>query len=79
VEELRGGSPEENARLLRAALAGKSGPAIADSIIINAAGAMAAESGDFSGAIAEARESLESGAALAKLDALIAFGERQGA
>jgi anthranilate synthase/phosphoribosyltransferase len=75
VEDLRGGSPEENARLLRAGLAGKASPAVADSILLNAAGAIAAETGDFPSAIAEARRSLESGAALAKLDALIAFGK----
>jgi anthranilate synthase/phosphoribosyltransferase len=75
VKELRGGTAEENAATMRAVLAGKSSAALRDAVLLNAAAPLAAESGDFNAALAEARRSLESGAALKALDGLVAFGK----
>jgi anthranilate phosphoribosyltransferase len=47
--------------------------AIRDAVLLNAAAALAAETGDFKSALAEAATSLESGAAFAKLNALVEF------
>jgi anthranilate phosphoribosyltransferase len=44
-----------------------------DAVLLNAAAALAAESGDFKSALAEAEASLNSGAALNKLIALVDF------
>jgi anthranilate phosphoribosyltransferase len=44
-------------------------------VLLNAAAALAAESGDFKAGLAEATHSLDSGAALQKLDALVAFSK----
>jgi anthranilate synthase/phosphoribosyltransferase len=71
--ELRGGTAEENAALMRAVLAGKSTPAVRDAVLLNAAAAIAAETGDFRGALDESRRSLESGAAQKAMEGLIAF------
>ncbi|MGB7539873.1 MAG: anthranilate phosphoribosyltransferase [Anaerolineales bacterium] len=71
--ELRGGTAEENAAMMKAVLAGKSTPAVRDAVLLNAAAAIAAESGDFPEALAEARRSLSSGAALKVMEGLIAF------
>jgi anthranilate phosphoribosyltransferase len=43
--------------------------------LLNAAGALAAETGDFRSALDEAKESLDSGRALAKLNALIEYSQ----
>ena len=75
VESLRGGSPDENAAILRAALAGKASAPVRDAILLNAAAAIAADTGNMEAALAEAGQSLASGAALQKLDQLIAFGK----
>jgi anthranilate synthase/phosphoribosyltransferase len=71
--ELRGGTAEENAAMMRTVLEGKCSPAVRDAVLLNAAAAIAAESGDFPGALAEARQSLASGAALKVMEGLIAF------
>jgi len=70
-EDLRGGEPQENARMLRSLLSGEDRSARRDVVLLNAAAALACEDGDFPSAIAEARQSLESGAALDKLDQLV--------
>jgi len=72
--ELRGGSPEENAAAIRAVFAGEeSGRRSA--ILLNAAGAIAAagHAADLREGLDRAREALDSGAAAARLDELIAF------
>jgi anthranilate synthase/phosphoribosyltransferase len=71
--ELRGGTAEENAATMRAVLAGKSTPAMRDAVLLNAAAAIAAETGDFRGALDESRTSLDSGAALKVMEGLIAI------
>ncbi len=73
VADLRGGAPDESAAMLRELLGGKLAGARRDAVLLNAAAALAAETGDFKAALAEAREALDSGAALKKLDALIEY------
>ena len=70
---LQGGTPEENAQIVRAVLAGETGPQ-ADVVILNAAYALLA-SAEFDGLAAcldAARDSIASGRALRALDALVA-------
>jgi anthranilate phosphoribosyltransferase len=74
--DMHGGTPEENAARMQAILSGRDGSACRDVVMFNAAAAMATESGDFNSALAEAFTSLESGAALAKLDGLIAMSQK---
>ncbi|MCK6539921.1 MAG: anthranilate phosphoribosyltransferase [Anaerolineales bacterium] len=76
VQDLRGGTPDESAQMMRDLLANKLNGACRDAVLLNAAAALAAESGDFKSALAEAQASLESGAALAKLHALIDFTQQ---
>lgn len=71
-EALRGGDAAENARLLLAILRGEPGPR-AEMVVLNAAAALVATGLPWAEATERARESLESGAALAKLEALIAI------
>ncbi|HEY9151452.1 MAG TPA: anthranilate phosphoribosyltransferase, partial [Anaerolineales bacterium] len=75
MEDLRGGTPDESALMMRDLLSGKLKGARRDSILLNAAGALAAETGDFKSALDEAADSLDSGKALAKLDALVAYSK----
>jgi anthranilate phosphoribosyltransferase len=79
LSELRGGTAEVNAGMLRDLLAGKTGGARRDAVLLNAAAAIAAETGDLPAGVAEATAALESGAALAKLEALIEYSQRVGA
>lgn len=74
-EMLRGGEPKQNAEILRSLLEGSDQSPRRDVVLLNAAAALASESGDFLSALDEAEESLSSGAALEKLDAMIAFSQ----
>ena len=73
-EELRGGSPEENAAAIRKVFAGGDGGR-RDAILLNAAGAIAAggHAEDLREGLELAREAVESGAAAERLEVLIAF------
>jgi anthranilate phosphoribosyltransferase len=73
-EELRGGSPEENAAAIRDVFAGADGGR-RDAILLNAAGAIAAggHAEDLHEGLEIARKTVESGAAAERLEALIAF------
>jgi anthranilate phosphoribosyltransferase len=73
-EELTGGSPEENAAAIRAVFAGADGGR-RSAILLNAAGAIAAGglAEDLREGLELARAALDSGAASARLDALVAF------
>jgi anthranilate phosphoribosyltransferase len=71
VDDLRGGDPAENARMLLAVLTNADTSARRDVVLFNSALALATRHGDLRKALNEAVESLESGAALAKLDELI--------
>jgi anthranilate synthase/phosphoribosyltransferase len=83
-DDLRGGDPAENARMLRDLLMGRDASPRRDVVLLNAAAALAVDHCDladhpyevFGASLAEAEQSLASGAALAKLGALIATSQR---
>jgi anthranilate phosphoribosyltransferase len=75
VADLRGGTPDESAQMMRELLSGKLNGARRDAVLLNAAGALAAESGDFKSALDEVLLALDSGKALAKLNALVEFSQ----
>jgi anthranilate phosphoribosyltransferase len=56
-------------------LSGKLNGARRESVLLNAAAALAAETGDIKSTLAEATASLDSGKALAKLNALVEFSQ----
>jgi anthranilate phosphoribosyltransferase len=72
--QLRGGTPAENAAAIRRVFAGDDGGA-RDAILLNAAGAIAAagHAEDLLEGLAVARQAVDSGAAAARLDELVAF------
>jgi anthranilate phosphoribosyltransferase len=72
--ELRGGTPEENARAIRDVLAGADGGR-RDAVLLNAAGAIAAagRANDLREGLEHAREAVDSGAAAERLDQLASF------
>jgi anthranilate phosphoribosyltransferase len=71
LDELRGGTPAENAEISRALLSGEDHSPRLDVILLNAAAAIATIDGDLKGALAKAREAVASGAAAEKLAALV--------
>jgi anthranilate phosphoribosyltransferase len=79
-DELRGGSPEENAAAIRAVFAGDNGGR-RSAILLNAAGAIAAggHAEDLREGLELAREAVDSGAAGARLEELIAFSRTEEA
>jgi anthranilate phosphoribosyltransferase len=74
--ELRGGSPVENADAIRAVFRGENGGP-RSAILLNAAGAIAAagHAADLREGLELAREAVDSGAAAARLDALVEFSQ----
>jgi anthranilate phosphoribosyltransferase len=77
MADLVGGTPEDNAKILRGVLDGSLNSTRKNAVLFNAAAALAAESGDLREGFALAKKSLESGAALKKLDDLVEFSARQ--
>ncbi|MGZ8691314.1 MAG: anthranilate phosphoribosyltransferase [Gaiellaceae bacterium] len=77
VDELRGGSPVENAEAIREVFAGKNGGR-RDAILLNAAGAIAAggHAADLREGLEVARRTIDSGAAGERLELLIAFSRK---
>lgn len=77
VEALAGGSPQENAAALRALLEAERGP-YRDAVVLNAAAALvlAERAGDLAEGAQRAQASIDSGAAKAALDALLAIAGR---
>jgi anthranilate phosphoribosyltransferase len=75
---LRGGDPQTNAEALRGVLAGADG-GHRSAVILNAAGGIAAagRAENLREGIARAREAIDSGAAAARLDELIAFSREE--
>jgi anthranilate phosphoribosyltransferase len=71
-EDLRGGTPEQNAQQLRELLQGKVQSPCRDVVLFNAAMAISMVTGDLPQALQQATQSLDSGAALQKLEQLIA-------
>jgi anthranilate phosphoribosyltransferase len=76
--ELRGGAPEENAAAIRAVFAGEDGGR-RSAILLNAAGAIAAggHAEDLREGLELARKAVDSGAAEARLEELIAFTQAE--
>jgi anthranilate phosphoribosyltransferase len=79
-EELRGGSPAENAAVIRSVFAGDDRGAKRDAILLNAAGAIAASghAEDLREGLEVARRAVDSGSAAERLDALVAFSHGDG-
>ncbi|HCB00900.1 MAG TPA: bifunctional glutamine amidotransferase/anthranilate phosphoribosyltransferase [Anaerolineae bacterium] len=75
VQDLRGGTPDESAVMMKAILSNKLQGARRDAILLNAAAALAAETGDFKSALNEATASIDSGQALNKLNTLIEYSQ----
>jgi anthranilate phosphoribosyltransferase len=77
IEDLKGNDPETNAGLIRALLEGEQGPR-RDIVVANAAAALllAQRAPDLKSAVELAAESIDSGAARNRLDAVIAFPAR---
>lgn len=79
LEALRGGDAEDNGRRLRAVLDGEPGPA-RDVVVLNAAAALVAaeRAADIAEGLALAAEAIDSGAARARLDALVRVSQAVG-
>lgn len=74
--QLKGGTPEENAEIARRLLQGEKGPR-RDVVLLNAAATLviAGKAADFGSGLAEAAESIDSGAAWQKLEQLIQLSQ----
>lgn len=77
LNDLKGGTTKENAQIIRVILSGEKGPK-RDIVLLNSAAALIAadKAGDFKEGIAMAAQSIDSGAALEKLDKLIEFSNK---
>jgi anthranilate phosphoribosyltransferase len=77
IDELKGGSPEDNAQIIRDILDGQMGPR-RDIVVVNAAAALllAHKAADIRSACQLAQESIDSGAAKTKLEQLAEFTTR---
>lgn len=71
MDDLLGGTPEENAQITHDILSGQDQGPRRDIVLLNAAAALSAECGDWAAGLDEAREAINSGRALAKLKAWI--------
>ena len=73
LENLRGGNPDQNAKIIREVLEGKRKDSARDLVLINAAAAIyiGGKAGNLSQAVKLAVESIENGKALNKLESLI--------
>ncbi|MEJ2571027.1 MAG: anthranilate phosphoribosyltransferase [Anaerolineales bacterium] len=76
LESLRGGDPPENAQIIRDLFQGIDTGPKRDVLLLNAGAALAVESGDLAAGIEEARQSLDSGKALEKLERFIEFSQK---
>jgi anthranilate phosphoribosyltransferase len=78
-DELRGGTPEDNAAVVRAVFDGADRSARRSAILLNAAGAIAAagHAADLREGLAIAEETVDSGAAAGRLEELIAFSRAE--
>ena len=75
-EDMSGADPEDNAKKMRALLSGEETGPCRDVVLFNAAAALSLTTDSFETALDEATQSLESGTALQKLDALAAMSQR---
>ena len=71
IADLLGGTAEENAVTLRAILSGAELGPKRDIVVLNSAAVLSTEEDDWDVAILQVQESIDSGAALAKLEALV--------
>jgi len=71
IDDLLGGEPAENAQIMHDILSGKETGPKRDIVLLNAAAALSIDSGDMKAGLAEARESIDTGAALRTLDAWV--------
>ena len=80
LDDLKGGDGEENARVLRAMLEGEKGP-FRDVVLYGSAAALivAGKAEDLRRGVAQAGEAVDSGAALGKLERLIAITNEEAA
>lgn len=76
---LLGGTPEQNAMIMRSILECEPNKARRDTVLLNAAAAIATTTDSMDSALEEARHSLTSGAALDKLDALVSTSQQLAA
>jgi anthranilate phosphoribosyltransferase len=81
LEALRGGDPDRNASITRDILSGRDHGPRRDVVLLNAAAALTVggATDDLRAGVACATESIDSGAALAKLEGLIAFSQQAAA
>jgi anthranilate phosphoribosyltransferase len=81
ISDLLGGEPSVNAKILRDILSGDVQDAKRDVVLLNTAAALIAaeQASDFKAGIEQAKQSLDSGTALEKLDALIALSQKLAA
>ncbi len=77
LSELRGGDAADNARITRAILSGAEQGPRRDAVLLNAAMGLAVPDGDWPAALARARASLDSRAALTALEQLVAVSNQQ--
>jgi anthranilate phosphoribosyltransferase len=73
IQDLRGGLPAEAALMMQNLLRGRINGALRDTVLLNTAAVISAEDGNIGAALEEAAEALDSGKALAKLEALVEF------
>ena len=78
-QQMTGGNPEENAAITRTILTGEKGPK-RDVVLLNTAAALVAcqKAADLTTGIALAEQAIDSGAALGKLEALVAYTRDNG-
>jgi anthranilate phosphoribosyltransferase len=72
IEDVAGGLPEENAQITREILSGKDQGPRRDIVLLNAAAAICLESNDWHSSLENARQAIDSGAALETLDSWVA-------
>ena len=72
LDDLIGGEPEENAIITRAILSGQEQGPRREIVLLNAAALLSIECGDWQAGLAEARDAIDSGRALAVLDNWVA-------
>ena len=77
--QMTGGDPEENAAITRKILAGEKGPK-RDVVLLNTAAALVAcqKAADVKAGITQAKQAIDSGAAMGKLEALVAYTRDNG-
>ena len=71
IEDMIGGEPEENAVITRGVLSGEDQGPRRDIVLLNAAAILSVESGDWEAGLNQAREAIDSGAAIRTLDAWV--------